>query len=65
MRIRITLDKDILGVLQKETGQHSKSKAVLMAIQEYLRRRRLKRVLSKTGTYHFHPQTAEWRHLTQ
>lgn len=56
------LDRAILGVLQKETGMKSKSKAVLAAIEDYLRRRRLKKVLDHCGEYQFHPSTAEWRH---
>jgi len=63
MRTTITLDQNILGALQKETGLHSKSKAVLTAVQDYLRRRRLARVLNRSGSYKFHAQTSEWRHL--
>ena len=62
MRTTITLDQQLLGVLQKETGLKSRSKAVLLAVQDFLRRRRLRRVLERCGQYHFHPQTAEWRH---
>ena len=63
MRTTITLDRNVLGVLQKETGLRSKSKAVLTAVRDYLRRRRLERVFKKSGSYKFHSQTAEWRHL--
>jgi Arc/MetJ family transcription regulator len=63
MRTTITLDRSILGALQKETGLRSKSKAVLTAVQDYLRRRRLARVLNRSGSYKFHSQTAAWRHL--
>lgn len=63
MRTTITLDRDILGSLQKETGLKSKSKAALLAIEDYLRRRRVKRILDRSGQYKFHPMTADWRHL--
>ena len=63
MRTTITLDRDVLDVLQKETGLKSKSKAVLRAVEDFLRRRRLKKVLARSGTYPFHPMTAAWRHL--
>ena len=63
MRTTITLDRGLLGALQKETGFKSKSKAVLLAVEEYLRRRTLKKILDRAGRYKFHPMTAEWRHL--
>ena len=63
MRTTIMLDKDILGVLQKETGLKSKSRAVLLAVEDYLRRRRIKKVMDQAGSYTFHAKTAEWRHL--
>ena len=62
MRTTITLDKMILGVLQRETGSKSKSQAVLLAVNDYLRRRRLKKILDHAGEYHFDPLTAECRH---
>ena len=63
MRTTITLDRGLLGALQKETGLKSKSKAVLLAVEDYLRRRKLKKILSRAGQYKFHAMTAEWRHL--
>jgi hypothetical protein len=63
MRTTIMLDQAILNALQKETGLKSKSKSVVVAIEEYLRRRRVKKILSYSGRYSFHDMTAQWRHL--
>ena len=62
MRTTITLDRDILGILQKETKLKSKSKAVLLAVEDYLRRRRVKKILDHAGGYDFDVMTAERRH---
>jgi Arc/MetJ family transcription regulator len=62
MRTTITLDQGILGLLQKETRLKSKSKAVLLAVEDYLRRRRVKKILDQAGRYKFDALTAEWRH---
>ena len=63
MRTTVMLEKGLLGLLLKETGLSSNSKAVVIAVEDYLRRRRLKKVLSQCGKYTFHPATARWRHL--
>ncbi len=62
MRTTITLDQNILGNLQRETGIKSKSRAVLLAIEDFLRRRRLKKVLNRCGEYRFDSETADRRH---
>ena len=62
MRTTIMMDAKILLELSKETGLKSKSKAVFMVVQGYLRQQRLKRLASRRGTYKFHPMTAQWRH---
>jgi Arc/MetJ family transcription regulator len=63
MRTTITLDQALLGVLQKETGLKSKSKAVLLAVKDYLRRRKLRSILGRAGQFKFHESTADWRHF--
>lgn len=62
MRTTITLDQNILGVLRKETGLKSKSKAVLVAVEDYLRRRQVKKILDQAGRYSFDSMTSERRH---
>ena len=63
MRTTVILNADILQALQRETGLKSKSKAVLLAVEDYLKKRRIKKVLDQSGQYTFHAKTAEWRHL--
>ena len=63
MRTTVMLDQGLLGRLLKETGLPSNSKAVVLAVQDYLRRRKLQKILSQCGQYSFHPMTARWRHL--
>ena len=62
MRTSITMDSTILSELSKEMGLKNKSKAVLLVVQRYLQKQRLKRLATRRGTYKFHPMTAEWRH---
>lgn len=62
MRSTITLDAHMLQTLKKETGRRSKTDAVIFAIQDYLRRRRLSHLKKLKGKIHFDRSANELRH---
>lgn len=53
MRTTITLDSDIVSLLQRVSGAKSKAKAVMAAIQDYLRRRQIEKIKDLKGKLHF------------
>ena len=53
MRATVTIDKDMLDQLLKETRAKSKATAVKRAIHEYLRRRKIDRIKSMKGKLRF------------
>jgi len=62
MRATVTIDKDMLDQLLKETGAKSKATAVKRAIHEYLRRRKIDRIKSMKGKLRFDITANEIRH---
>ncbi|MBI2981392.1 MAG: type II toxin-antitoxin system VapB family antitoxin [Deltaproteobacteria bacterium] len=62
MRTTVTLDSGILQTLQEISGARSKAKAVLSAIQEYIRRHRVSRIKELKGKIHFALSADEIRH---
>ena len=48
-RILLTLPQDLLGEVQKISGAPTKSKAVVVALEEYIRDKRMNRLLSRRG----------------
>jgi len=62
MRATITIEKDILDELLKETKAKSKATAVKKAIHEYLRRRKIERIKSMKGKLEFDLTGDEIRH---
>lgn len=53
MRSTVTLEKDILDELLKETKAKSKTSAVNKAIHEYLRRKKIEKIKSMKGKLEF------------
>jgi Arc/MetJ family transcription regulator len=53
MRATVTIDKEILDELLRETTAKSKAKAVNMAIAEYLRRKKVDRIKAMKGKLTF------------
>jgi hypothetical protein len=49
----ITIDKEVLDELVRATGAASKSAAVMKIIDEYLRRRRVEKILAMKGKLKF------------
>jgi len=62
MRSTITIEKDILDELLKETKAKSKVSAVREAINEYLRRKKIERIKSMKGKLEFDLTAEEIRH---
>ena len=62
MRATVTIDKDMLDQLLKETGAKSKATAVKRAIHEYLRRRKIDKIKSMKGKLEFDLTADEIRH---
>lgn len=62
MKATITIDKEMLDELVKATGAKSKSAAVKQIIDEYLRRRRVEKILALKGKIEFDMTADEIRH---
>ncbi|MGA2317729.1 MAG: type II toxin-antitoxin system VapB family antitoxin [Thermodesulfobacteriota bacterium] len=53
MRATVTIDKDILDELVKETKAKSKATAVKKAIHEFLKRKKIEKIKSMKGKLEF------------
>ena len=62
MRATVTIEKDILDELIKETKAKSKASAVRQAVREYLRRKKIERIKSMKGKLEFDLTAQEIRH---
>jgi len=62
MRATVTIEKDILDELLKETKAKSKATAVKKAIHEYLRRKKIEKIKSMKGKLDFDLTAQEIRH---
>jgi metal-responsive CopG/Arc/MetJ family transcriptional regulator len=62
MRATVTLEKDILDELVKETKTKNKATAVKKAIHEYLRRKKVEKIKSMKGKLEFDLTADEIRH---
>jgi len=62
MRATVTIEKDKLDELLKETKSRSKTSAVKIAINEYLRRKKIDRIKSMKGKMEFTMTAGEIRH---
>ena len=62
MRSTVTLDKKRLDELVYETGAKTKASAVNEAITEYLRKKKIERIISMKGKLEFDLDLDEWRH---
>jgi Arc/MetJ family transcription regulator len=62
MRATVTIEKDILDELVKETKARSKATAVKTAIREYLRRKKIEKIKSMKGKLEFDLTADEIRH---
>ncbi|MFZ2197501.1 MAG: hypothetical protein WAV13_07205 [Thermodesulfovibrionales bacterium] len=62
MRATVTIEKDKLDDLMKETKSKSKASAVQIAINEYLRRKKIEKIKSMKGKLQFDMTADEIRH---
>ena len=62
MRATVTIEKDILDELLKETKAKSKATAVKKAIREYLRRQKIEKIKSMKGKLDFDLTAEQIRH---
>lgn len=62
MRTTVTIEDDQLDMLMKETKSRSKASAVRIAIDDYLRRRKVEKIKSLRGKLEFDLTADEIRH---
>ncbi|RZD16005.1 MAG: DUF2191 domain-containing protein [Candidatus Acididesulfobacter guangdongensis] len=62
MRTTITIDKDIIDVLLEETHVKSKTSAVRIAIDSYLKKKKAEKIKSMKGKVDFDMTADEIRH---
>ena len=62
MRATVTIEKDILDELVKETRAKSKATAVRQAVKEYLKRKKIERIKSMKGKLEFDLTAHQIRH---
>ena len=62
MRANVTIEKDILDELVKETKARSKASAVKIAIRGYLKRKKIEKIMSMKGKLDFDLTANEIRH---
>ncbi len=62
MRSTVTIEKEKLDALKKETKSKSKASAVKIAIDEYLRRKKIEKIKSMRGKLEFTMTADEIRH---
>lgn len=62
MRATVTIEKDKLDILLRETKSRSKTSAVKIAIDEYLRKKKIEKIKSMRGKLEFDMTADEIRH---
>lgn len=62
MRATVTIDNSKLELLMKETKSKSKAFAVKIAIDEYLKRKKIEKIKSMKGKLEFSMTADEIRH---
>lgn len=62
MRATLNLPGDLVQDLLKVSGETKKTKAIILAIEEYVRRRRKEKLLSLSGKIHI---DLDWRKMEE
>ncbi len=62
MRATITIEKDMLDSILRETHAKSKTSAVKIVIDDYLRRKKIEKIKSMKGKLEFDKSADEIRH---
>ena len=63
MRATLNIPDDLLSEVQKLTGEKSKTKAITIAIKEYVRQKRIKELLALRGKIQIEDVTHELEKL--
>ncbi|OHE60487.1 MAG: hypothetical protein A2Z47_10160 [Thermodesulfovibrio sp. RBG_19FT_COMBO_42_12] len=63
MRATLNIPDDLLSEVQKLTGEKSKTKAITIAMKEYVRQRRIKELLALRGKIQIEDVTHELEKL--
>lgn len=61
MRTNLTLDSNLVAEVQKVTGSRTKAKAVVVAIEDFLRWKKIEKVKTFKGKIRFRDDTATAR----
>jgi len=62
MRATVTIENDRLDLLMKETKSKNKASAVKIAINEYLKKKKIEKIKSMRGKLEFDMTADEIRH---
>lgn len=62
MRATVTIEKNILDSILRETHAKSKTSAVKIVIDDYLRRKKIEKIKSMKGKLEFDKSAEEMRH---
>ncbi len=62
MRTTLTLDSNILNKLKKYTHAKTKSKSVIIAIESYIKRKKLEEIIKLGKKINFDKEADELRH---
>lgn len=62
MRATVTIDKDKLDLLMKETKSRTKTSAVKIVIDDYLRKKKIEKIKTMKGKLDFDMTAEEIRH---
>jgi len=65
MRTTVTIEKEMLDLLMKETKSRSKTSAVKIASDDYLRKKKVEKIKSMKGKLDFDMTADEIRHREQ
>jgi Arc/MetJ family transcription regulator len=63
MRATLNIPDDLLAEVQKITGEKSKTKAITIAMREYIRQKKIKELLSLKGKIQIEDVTEELEKL--
>lgn len=63
MRTTVTIEAEAVNKLLQETKAKSKTQAVTIAVNEYLRRKKLERIMRLKGKIDFEVSAEELRHF--
>lgn len=63
MRATLNIPDDLLAEVQKITGEKSKTKAITIAMKEYIRQKRIRELIALKGKIHVEDVTEELEKL--